>query len=363
MLARRNSLSHEIALEIELPLLVPSFSSKGFPLRKRRGKKHDYTDVVYDLAALPQHSSNAALLSAYDFYFKHFDDAPKLPPTSGPQDYLRETQLVFIDSGGYELISDFDRTEFRTFAYKPKMGFGYEQYTEVLRNLTSLEEPLPLVITNFDRDSTGKPIKEQIAAARGLFYDFPGPLTDFILKPWTENMKEIHPTEMTDDDFANLGGFDIVGIAEKELGRDPLGRLRAVATFRQRLDNAGLASVPLHIWGGLDPVMTPLYFFAGAEIFDGVSWLRYAFRDGIAINRESHSILNDTMGINTKSDENNAFAGLTNLHFLDNLAASLQRWVDLEATSFDMFEPGVAHYLEKAYKVMVTRSKPLKGGA
>lgn len=140
MLARRNSLSHDIALDVELPLLVPAFSSKGFPLRKRSGKKHDYTDVAYDLAAFEQRSSNAALVSAYDLHFKHFNDAPKLPPTNGPQDYLRESRLVFVDSGGYELIPDFDRTEFKTFAYGPKKGYGLEQYKGVLRNLVLIRK-------------------------------------------------------------------------------------------------------------------------------------------------------------------------------------------------------------------------------
>src|SRR3712207_4761631 len=125
-----------------------------------------------------------------------------------------------------------------------------------------------------------------------------------------------YTTLFRSEDFANLGGFDIVGIAEKELGRDPLERLRTVARFRKRLDEAKI-SAPIHIWGGLDPVMTPLYFFAGAEIFDGVSWLRYAYRNGVAINRDSHSILSETMGISASSNENNLYAGITNLRFLD----------------------------------------------
>lgn len=363
MLARRNSLSHEIALKIELPLLVPAFSSKGFPLKKRQGKGHHYTAIVDDLAALAKRPSNAALVSAYDLHFKHFDDAPKLPPTNGPQDYLRETRLVFIDSGGYELISDFDRTEFKTFAYGPKKGYGLEQYREVLQNLMALEAPLPLVIANFDRDSIGKPIGDQITAARELFYDFPAPLKDFILKPMTPDSEKVDPQNMTDNDFANLAGFDIVGIAEKELGRNLLDRLETVARFRQRLNNSGLWTVPIHIWGGLDPVMTPLYFFAGAEIFDGVSWLRYAYRDGVAINRESHSILSEKMGVSTSGDENTMLTGLFNVRFLDNLSGHLQEWVDKKATSFDMFEPGVREHFEKAYSTMVTRIGPLKGGS
>ncbi len=363
MLARRNSLSHEIALKIDLPLLVPAFSSKGFLLKKRKGKSHDYTEVVDDLAAFAQRNTTAALVSAYDLHFKHFDDSPKLPPVSGPQDYLRETRLVFIDSGGYELIPDFDRTEFKTFAYGPKKGYGLEQYKKVLQNLTTLEEPLPLVIANFDRDSIGKPIDDQITAARELFHDFPAPLKDFILKPWTPESEKVDPKRMTDHDFANLAGFDIVGIAEKELGRDPIHRLETVAHFRHRLDKAGLRTVSIHIWGGLDPVMTPLYFFAGAEIFDGVSWLRYAYRDGVAINRESHSILDQRMGVNTSSNDNNALTGLYNVQFLDNLSVSLQEWVDEKGAKFTMFEPGVREHFEKAYNVMRTKIEPLQGGS
>jgi hypothetical protein len=270
---------------------------------------------------------------------------------------------VFIDSGGYELIPDFDRTELKTFAYGPKEDYWIEQYKAVLQNLMALEEPLPLVIANFDRASTGKPIGDQITAARDLFYDFPAPLKDFILKPFTPDSEKVDPQKIPPDDFANLAGFDIVGIVEKELGRDPLDRLETVARFRQGLDNAGLHTVPIHIWGGLDPVMTPLYFFAGAEIFDGVSWLRYAYRDGVAINRESHSILNERMGVNTSSNENNALTGLMNVRFLDNLSASLQEWFDKKATSFDMFESGVRNHFEKAYDIMTTRIGPLKGGS
>jgi hypothetical protein len=53
-------------------------------------------------------------------------------------------------------------------------------------------------------------------------------------------------------------------------------RVAFVAALRDGLDNAGV-DVPIHVFGGLDPQMTPLYCAAGADIFDGLSWLRYAF--------------------------------------------------------------------------------------
>jgi hypothetical protein len=45
------------------------------------------------------------------------------------------------------------------------------------------------------------------------------------------------------------------------------------------------------VFGGLDPLITPLYFAAGGEIFDGLSWLRYAFKDGLSIQREAAALL------------------------------------------------------------------------
>jgi len=353
---------HPLAGEIELPLLVPAFSSKGFELRKRGTKpKHDYSELVYELDTFGKFSSQAVLVSAYDLHFQHFDDAPELPAGKAT-DYLRNTQLVFIDSGGYELVPDFDTTEPRTFAYRPKKGFGRAEYEGVLRNLTTLEPPLPLVVANFDFGTRRKPLEVQIKAARTLFYEFDGPLTNFILKPWRKNGTVVEPRELSPTDYANLRDFDIIGVTEKELGQDPLERLQRVASLRKGLDDAGVTA-PIHIWGGLDPIMTPLYFFAGAEIFDGVSWLRYAYSNGVAVNREVHSILTGR-GVSTSRKRNHAYASMDNLSVINNLTIALQQWLDFEATSFSMFDPPeIADRLEEAYGVMKIKIDVLRGGA
>ena len=95
---------------------------------------------------------------------------------------------------------------------------------------------------------------------------------------------------MTPIDFANLRGFNIIGVTEKDLGANLLDRLMRVAILRKGLDDVGV-NAPIHLWGGLDPILTPLFFFAGAEIFDGISWLRYAYNKGIAINRECYAVV------------------------------------------------------------------------
>jgi hypothetical protein len=307
MLARRSSLPHPITGEVDLPLLVPAFSSKGFGLRgtRRPGHRLEYTPLVYELSDFARSESTAVLVSAYDLHFGHFN-APEFPDYE-PQDYLRNAQLVFMDSGGYELVPDFDSTEPRDFPHQIKPGFESEEYAAVLERYTSLEDPLPLVVANFDYGSRRKPLHEQIEEARALFHRFPRCTTNFIIKPWTKSGEVVDPRDLSPTALADLRGFDIIGVTEKELGRNVFDRLKGIAALRKGLDEAG-NTAPIHVWGGLDPIMTPLFFFAGAQIFDGVSWLRYAFKNGVAMNRECHSVLNEDMGITASRTLNRADA-------------------------------------------------------
>lgn len=359
MLARRSILTHPSVGEIELPLLVPAFSSKGFGFRwSGRGRnKHDYSEISYELSDFGKRLSNSVLVSGYDLHFGHFN-APEFP-AKRPETHLRNTRLVFLDSGGYELVREFDSTEVKTYLYSPKDGYGRVEYEAVLERLVALKDPLPLVITNFDYETRDRPIDIQINEARSLFSKFPTCINSFILKPWSPKSKGFNPSNMSDGEFANLRGFDIIGIAEKELSKNLFDRIKWIAKLRRGLDRAKVTS-PIHVWGGLDPVLTPLYFLAGAEIFDGISWLRYAYRNGIAMNRESYAVVSE-IGVTASGHLNHAYASLDNLTFLDNLTIALQQWVDFEGQRFDMFHSHVREYFEKAYKIMVSKIGSLKG--
>ncbi|MGQ0568983.1 MAG: hypothetical protein ACT4P5_05520, partial [Armatimonadota bacterium] len=221
-------------------------------------------------------------------HFEHFH-APNQPL---PERYLKKAGLVFIDSGGYELISDFDSTELKPFGYVPKNGYGLDQYLQVLHKLSSHQKPLPLVIANFDHGTRGQPLPQQIRSARSIFDRFRNCATSFILRPWTRTSEYVDPGNLSDRDIADLAGFDIIGVPEKDLGRDLVVRLSRIARLRRRLNQAEIHT-PIQIWGGLDPLTTPLLYFAGAEIFDGVSWLRYAYTRGVAVCRESYLLLSN----------------------------------------------------------------------
>jgi len=360
MLARRSTVTHPIAGVMELPLLVPAFSSKGFQFRSTgRGRaRRDFSEMAFELADFGKRPSSSVMVSAYDLHFRHFE-VPK-PGSNRPEIYLRNSRLVFLDSGGYELVQDIDSSGPTAYAYTPKTGFGHEEHEIILRRLVGLSKPLPLVVANFDHETRGRPLDSQIRAARALFAKFPGSMSDFIIKPWTPSSRLVDPSQMTEIDFANLRGFDIIGVTEKELGRDIFDRVKGIAKLRRRLDEAKISG-PIHIWGGLDPIMTPLYFFAGAEIFDGVSWLRYAYRDGIAINRECYAVVSE-IGVTASRPLNHAYASLDNLTALNNQTIALQQWVDFEGERFDMFHSTVRDQLKRAYDVMTSRIEEFKGG-
>lgn len=356
MLAKRKTITHPTIGKIELPLLIPAFSSKGFTfLEEGRGKKKkEYSELANALYQFCQYKWPIVLISAYDLYFKHFI-SPKLPIRK-VSDYLKTTDIVMIDSGGYELMKEFDSTEIKRYMYNPKEGFSKEEYITILDKVVSGKNNPCLIISNFDYEVRGFPLDVQIKKARELFNRYRDCMSNFIIKPLTEDSNYVDPSRISNSDFKNLNGFDMIGVTEKDLGKDLMKRLRRITELRVGLNNSSLEA-PIHIWGGLDPIITPLYFFAGAEIFDGVSWLRYAYFNGIAVNRECHLVLNPQRGISTSHELNHAFAGLDNLSFLDNLTSNLQSWVDLEGKDFTMFNENVREYLKNAYNIMKTKIK------
>src|SRR6266498_4573557 len=97
MLARRRELLLPDGTGCDLPLLVPSFSSKGFgSFKVTRGKSRIVaSSISTDLREFGQTPSRSVLLSAFDLHFKHF----QLPdePARDCLDWIPQARLVFID--------------------------------------------------------------------------------------------------------------------------------------------------------------------------------------------------------------------------------------------------------------------------
>lgn len=362
MLARSSKLRHSLGAVIDLPRLVPAFSSKGFPFvrgidaeppssAKANGKgrrevkpkrENKISEASLALEMLGSYIKDSMLVSAYDLHHRHLHR---------PERFFNEKEIIFVDSGGYELSPGFDQTEPVHWG-TPRKKFALRDYLGVL---AKLPVNLPFAISNFDWGSRKQPIQDQILAAQKLFHQFPNFMKDFIVKPG--NHTHVDLDELVRH-VKKLQGFDIIGLTEKELGRDLLQRLVTVAKLRLAMDREGI-QVPIHIWGGLDPLLTPLYFFAGAEIFDGISWLRYAYIEGLAVYRDSYNLLVD--GIENPTDRSHALALHQNLAFLRRQHTAFRDFVLHRATRFDMF--GVrSSALERAYRALIAQVPEIDGG-
>ena len=201
-----------------------------------------------------------------------------------------------------------------------------------------------------------KKLTEQISAAQTLFYRHGYFLKDFIVKPVGED-RFVNVDEIIRH-IQKFRAFDILGITEKDLGRNPMEKLKGLAKLRLAMDREDVR-IPIHIWGGLDPLLTPLYFFAGAEIFDGLSWLRYAYLEGAAMYRDSYSIL--LGGIESPLDHARAQTISHNLEVLRALDTSFRDFVIQKATNFEMFK-NRSEVMEKAYRALVTQVPAIQGG-
>jgi hypothetical protein len=147
--------------------------------------------------------------------------------------------------------------------------------------LDSWPPHIPAVFVNFDHGSVRKPLKAQIAGAWKFLKKYPDQLHDIILKPETKTQAYIQLSSVLGAAH-ELGKFHLIGVTEKELGNSILARMEMIARIRSALDEANV-SAPIHVFGSLDPISSCLYFLAGAEIFDGLTWLRYSYLNGMTV--------------------------------------------------------------------------------
>ncbi len=344
MLARRSVLQHPQGATIDMPRLVPSFSSKGFPFVENKELKREISEVNDALELTGPIINDSILISAYDISHKYL---------VRPERFYGNKELVIIDSGGYELSVDFDSTEPKQDPYTPDKNYRLESYKRVL---SALPKNRPIAITNFDHESIGKDIEIQIQSAQALFNRYPEYLHDFIIRP------SVHKRFVNLDEIIfsieKMRRFHIIGVTEKELGGTILDKLVDIANLRTAMNKKGIDG-PIHVWGGLDPVTSPLYFFAGAEIFDGVSWLRYGYFSDAAIPRDSYTALD--LGIQTSWKKAQTIRLAKNLGYLDTLTLRMRQFVDKGKPDFSIFS---THHkaIEIAYNALCTRVPELKGG-
>ncbi|OKO67858.1 hypothetical protein AC629_42465, partial [Bradyrhizobium sp. NAS80.1] len=139
--------------------------------------------------------------------------------------------------------------------------------------------------------------KDQIERARKLAIPSGEHARAILFKPEGEKGIRLHLDRITPH-LGRLRDFAVVGVTEKEIGDSILTRMANVARLRKALDKH-YPDLPIHIFGSLDTISTYLFFLAGADVFDGLTWLRYAFSEGDTLYRHSYGALKLPISINS----------------------------------------------------------------
>jgi hypothetical protein len=261
MLTDRRSIQLRGDEILRTPLIVPSFSSKGFP------------HVAKIMQTSKEFLVDAMLISAYDVHYKHIQP---------PFDF---TKIVFLDSGGYEASKDSDLSELGEWEHKPRK-WSQDMHEETLAAWNS---SATTVFISYDHPRERMPVKKQIDRAKKMAPAQKGVVRELLLKPETANQSVIKIDSVLKE-IHSLQNFDLIGVTEKEIGSSILERMESIARLRMGLEHAGLKT-PIHVFGSLDTISTPMYFLAGADVFDGLTWLRFAFRDGLTIYKQNYGAL------------------------------------------------------------------------
>jgi hypothetical protein len=124
--------------------------------------------------------------------------------------------------------------------------------------------------------------------------------------------------------------------------------LKTIAKLRRLLDERGV-DVPIHVFGSLDTLYTPLYFLAGAEIFDGLTWLRYAYHEGHTLYAEALALLQGDVEL--RWDQRGARVHVNNLDYLQRLSRRMKRY--LSSGDLSVFGP-IAPTLSATYSALMS---------
>jgi hypothetical protein len=339
MRARKSVLSLPSGRSVETPLVVPSVSSKGAGRSGPDERPGSFEQIDVFEATLPALRRPVGLLvSSYDLQYgfipqERFRDAARSLPVD----------LLLVDSGSYETLPFEGDPPF----LQDKRALPWDEWM-FEATIESLQSATDVALVSFDKHDT---YEAQIESAGAFFRRHPGAVSDVLLKPPPGRDAEaaaFHDLDSLAPHAAALDAFQIIGVTEKELDATPVGRLVTLARLRELLDEAGVAR-PIHVFGGLDPLWTPLYIAAGAEIIDGLSWWRYAFDDGIATYPDV-GVLRDQALLTEPLETGRAIVRQSNLGAVAKLVDDLNAYIETggEWAHFPRRE-----ILERTYDAMI----------
>lgn len=314
------------------PILIPSVSSKGV------GKRFDgFSEASTYLNLAASTGPEALLVSAYDIHHRHLEWVDRWLDGDIWDTAFAAPTLLVLDSGGFELNTAWDAGELYRSPHTPQ-AFTAEDHEILLQQMSPSQNCL--VVTYDHGAGESRSLAQQANDARRLRSQYPAFMVDALLKPPPGTCLNIDAVRGA---VSELQGLDVVGVTEIELGDSLFDRGRTIHLLRRILDEAGVEA-PIHVFGVLDPLLISFYFSMGAELFDGLTWTRYAAHGGLSIHREASALLAGRGELGTLLREATA-----QLQFLDGLRA-LKRSLREFASSgdFSIFGPH-EHVLADAY--------------
>jgi hypothetical protein len=229
---------------VETPILVPSFSSRGFPA----------VDALYE--SLRNDLYGVCLVSAFDVFTRRL--AVELSDLA---------DLVLLDSGVYETKPVAVAID----GYHPPATNDEWARDSYHQCLGTVRPDANVVAVSFDHYG---PIEEQVKLAVEDFSHAPTAASDFLLKPVSADA--IVDAAAVRACASQLSQFQVLGVTEQELGYSLLQRCRTLIALRVALTEVGLR-MPIHVFGTITPGAVLAYFLSGSDIFDGLNWLRFAY--------------------------------------------------------------------------------------
>jgi hypothetical protein len=309
---------------VRTPLLLPSLSSKS-DVSKYAGAN----EFIDEWLAEP------ALISAYDL--RHgLVKAPKYPP------------VMFLDSGGYEALRDYKFLKTHDKPAPDAQVWSQKHYSDALQDFSHRGH---VVAVSYDHPEEQLSLHAQLERANALFLPTDDRFVrEFLIKPEPE--KDTIDLKVIFEHIDQLASYPLIGLTDKELGATLLEKLQNVALLRCELKRAG-HDTPIHIFGSLDPLTAPLYFMAGADVFDGLAWLRYGFSQGRAIYIQNYEATE--LALQHPARLVQAQMWMKNYNYMLDLQGAMRRFL-LDA-KFEWFEVNS----ERLRKVSVSLEQYVKG--
>lgn len=299
-LAARRQIGHGLPGGGRTPLLVPSFSSMA-----------DVGWLVEDaVEQLRSTIVETALVSLFDV------GTSRLAPPDFPA-------ILFVDSGGYEMHRMVRAVDELNADPAEVTSWDRDAYRAAIGRLST---DVPTIVVSYDHPADRRPIERQIEDASPVLAN--GMVGELLLKappgaPAPSGKVEI-AFEHLEPHLDDLARFPIIGVTDKEIGRTLDRRLVFIGRLRRALERRG-HQTPIHVFGGLDPVTAPLYFVAGADVFDGLSWQRFALSEAGATYMHSHIAASGMFASSFEAAQLNVW--LTNMNELGQLQERMRAFL------------------------------------